>query len=53
MTLSLEQHRHDPDDAPAVDNASADGDLLKMTHLDAEAAMDADPCEGFARVPFC
>jgi len=51
--LSLEQYCHDPDDAPEADNASADGDLLKMTHLEAEAAMDADPCEGFARVPFC
>lgn len=47
----FEQYRSDPEDFPEVDY-SADGDLLKMMQLDAEAAKDIEPYEGFARLPF-
>lgn len=51
----FEQYKYDPEDAPKLDYSSANGDLLKMMQMDAEAAEAegvTDSDDEFSRVVF-
>jgi len=48
---NFEKYRYDPEDEPEIDYSSAEGDLLKMMQLDAEARKKATLYDWFIRNP--